>query len=146
VSSIYIREDQAEIRIALDGVPLGGLSDVWATLSDGVKTATDAKTRPGGMGKEVSCGGPATRANLTATIQFDEILATNHTIYEARSGKGACEVNVVWLDTEDIALAGSGFKRKGKLLSVAEPNIVNTDSPAVGMYTLIMGCDEESAS
>jgi hypothetical protein len=139
---MYIREDEADIRVSVDGVPYG---ESWATLSGGELSSNDAKTRPGGMGKEVSVGGPATRSDLTATVQFDEIVAGWHKRLESRVGKGVAEVNITWLDKEGTPIAGSGFKRVGSLKSVAEPPATNSDSPTVGMYTLVVSCNEQAA-
>jgi hypothetical protein len=64
----YIREDQADIRVSVDFgngqlVPVFGS---WATYEDGALEADDQKTRPGGMGRQVSIGGPASRTGSAA--------------------------------------------------------------------------------
>jgi hypothetical protein len=138
----YIREDQADISVTLDGSPLFG---TWATISGGNSTSNDAKTRPGGMGKEVAVGGPPTRADLTVTTQLTDLIAPQHKRVEGRVGKGDVEVTVLWLDPNATAIGGAGFTRKGKLKEATLPNATNTDSPAVGMYTLVVSCDEAAA-
>ena len=140
-----IREDQAEVTITLDGVQIPA-GEVWATLSGGELTAADAKSRAGGMGKQKSYGGPGVRSDLTATIQFSDTIAALHKAWEQRVGKGTIEVTVLWLDTDAAALAGTDFKRTGTLKGLTEPNPTNSDSPAVGMYSLVTSCDEESPS
>jgi hypothetical protein len=140
--SFYIREDMADVTLTLDGLPW---LDTLATFSGGELAANDAKTRPGGMGKEVNVGGPASRGDATATIQFTDVIAAQHKHAESRIGKGVVEINVAWLDEEAAVIQGASIPTKGKLKSASHPPTTNSDSPAVGMYTVVISCDEEAS-
>lgn len=136
----YIRDDQAQITVSLNGVPFG---NSWATTSGGDLEATDSKTRPGGMGREVSAGGPATRTDLTVTTQFTDIVSTWHPTFEAAIGNGRIRVGVAYLGPDRLP-TGRGFTRAGTLKHASVPPS-DTHGNAVGMYTVIVSCDELAA-
>jgi hypothetical protein len=139
---MFLREDQAVVTVYVDNKQV---FDTWATLSGGERTANDAKTRPGGMGLEVSCGGPTVRSDIVCTTQFTDSIAAQHKALEGRIGRAPAEVQVVWLDADANALGGTGFRVKGTLKAAQEPNPSNTDSPAVGMYSITVSCSEQPA-
>ncbi len=138
----YIRENQADIRLTVDGVSFFGS---WATYSGGDLTAAEAKTRPGAMGKEVSIGGPASRGDITITIQWDEIILASFNDLESRVGSGDAKVSVNWLDRKGVAIPGALFAKTGTLKSVSDPNY-DTNGNAVGMLTAVIGADEAPAA
>jgi hypothetical protein len=138
---MYIEEWQADIHVAIDGVPV---FDRWATASGGVVTVSDSKTRPGGMGDEVSCGGPASRSDLTCTIQLTDIVAAQHKALESKLNHPG-QVTITWLDlATKQPIPNSSFTRLGTVKEVSEPN-GDHGSNTVGMYTLVLACHEAAA-
>ena len=107
---MYIEEWQADITVHVDGKRV---FDKWATASGGVLTATDEKTRPGGMGDEVSCGGPATRSELTCTVQMTDLVAAKHKRNESYMNL-PCSVTINWLNMRTKKpIPNAGFTRRG---------------------------------
>lgn len=139
----YIREDQADLRLFVDGVEYGD-GNSWATWAGGDLTAAGSKTRPGGMGKQKAQGGPATRSDITLTIQNSDTMIGQLPTLESRVGKGSARVVATYLDDEGVTIPGAQLVRTGKL-KTAEPPGQNYDSPTVGMFTVIVDCDEVGA-
>jgi hypothetical protein len=136
----YIREDQADIRLFVDGIEYGD-GNSWATWAGGDLTAAGSKTRPGGMGKQKAQGGPATRSDITVTIQNSDTMIGQLPTLESRVGKGNARVVATYLNDEGETIAGAQLVRTGKL-KTAEPPGQNYDSAAVGMFTVVVDCDE----
>lgn len=134
---MYIREDMADIRVTVNDRPYG---DSWAEAEGGNLTADDSKTRPGGMGREVSAGGPASRDDVTVRIQMSDIVATWVPGLEDAVGNGRGKVAFMWL-RPDRALLGSTLTRVGTVKAVNVPN-VSSSSSTVGMLELVISCDE----
>ena len=137
----YIREDQADIRLTVNGVVYG---DTWATYDGGALTASDAKTRPGGLGKEVSVGGPSSRGDLTLTIQMSDIVAGWHNTLESVVGGGTCKASVAYINPDRTPIPGATFSRTGTLKEASLPT-ATYDSGDVGMYQVVISCDELAA-
>jgi hypothetical protein len=135
----YIREDMADIRVRVNGVPYG---DSWRTAEGGNVTADDSKTRPGGMGREVSVGGPASRDDLTVTTQFTDVVATWHPRLEGLVGNAVAEVSINWLNP-DRTPTGRGRTIRGTLKEATTPD--HGDGADVGMYRLVVSCNELAA-
>jgi hypothetical protein len=157
----YIREDQASMRVSVTDPKSGAIVKVpadkidWATYSGGALEATAVKVRPGGMGHQKSVGGPASRSDVTMTIQMrDDILAI-HNYLESITGVARVSCFVNFLDVNGnpsgvpnppagVAAGGAPmFTRVGTLKSVALPE-ANADGTAVGFYTLVIDCDEDA--
>lgn len=136
----YFREDMADIRVSVEGTPLG---DSWATAEGGGLEAEASKTRPGGMGREVSVGGPASRADLTVTTQFTDVVAGWHAWLENLVGNGRAKVGVTWLGPNRLP-TGPSHTRVGTIMSVSQPDIDASGSEQ-GFYTLVVSCDEQAA-
>jgi hypothetical protein len=136
---MFIREDQADIRVWVDNVPYG---DSWRTAEGAVLEADGAKTRPGAMGREVSAGGPASRGDLTVTTQFTDVMAAFHPVLESKVGYGRVKVGVSWL-RPDRTPTGYGKTVQGTLIRAASPD--HGDGSGVGMYTIVVSCDEQAA-
>lgn len=143
-----IREDQADMRLwvsdrngnmidATGGNPL-------ATYSGAKLVAAGSKTRPGGMGKEKALGGPASRGDVTFTIQNSPTMVGLHSFLESRIGKGDCLGLLTYLDVEGNAIPGATFKVTGKLKESSLPD-QSFDSANVGMYTFVVDADEVAA-
>jgi hypothetical protein len=139
----YIRQDQADIRVKVDGVSFGD-GNSWVTLAGGRVTAPGAKTRPGGMGREVELGGPGTRGNATVTIQHSDVMAGQHPTLEGKIGRGRAQVSVQYLDNYGNALPGASDAIKGVLLGAELPDMNGEATGAVGMYTITVGADEQA--
>ena len=140
----YIRQDEADIRVQVDGVNFGD-GNSWVTLAGAKLTAAGAKTRPGGMGREVELGGPSTRSDATVTTQNSDILAGQHPTLESKIGRGAARVSVQFLDDYGKAIPGAAFTIKGKLKGAELPDLNGEATGAAGMYTVTVGCDELAA-
>lgn len=138
---MYINNYQADVRLSIDGTPVGG---PLATYSGGDLSASDAKTRPGGMGKEVSTGGQSTRNDITLTVQWDDSLVAQAKWLESRCGGGRAKVSVNWLDKDRNPIPGALFTRTGTLKGVNEPDF-DHEGNAVGMLSLVVSADEEGA-
>ncbi len=134
---MYIREDQADIRVTVDGVAYG---DSWASAEGANLEADDAKTRPGGMGYEVSVGGPASRDDLTVETQFTEAVSTFHKTLESKVGVGQVKVGISYLGANRLPV-GPAHTVVGTLKSVARPDS-DAGSSDVGMYELVVSCHE----
>lgn len=140
---MYLRQEQADIRFQCDGVNYGD-GNSWYSFTGALLTAAGAKTRPGAMGKEVELGGFATRSDATLEIQNSEIMVGQHATLEAKIGKGRCRVSIQYLDNYGSAIPGASFAIKGMLKDAHLPE-AHTEAAAVGMYVVIVGCDELAA-
>lgn len=136
----YIRESSADIRVTINGVAFG---DSWATYSGGGLEADSSKTRPGGMGREVSTGGLASRDDLEVTTQFTDIVAGWHAILESVVGSARVKVGVSWLGPDKLP-TGQSFTRTGTLKAAVVPDADHMSSD-VGMYSITVDCDELAA-
>lgn len=136
----YIREDQADIRVTVDGVPYG---DSWASAEGGNLEADNSKTRPGGMGKEVDVGGPASRDDLTVATQLSDVSAGWVPRLENRVGIGTVKVGVTFLGPERTP-AGRPQTRVGILKAVNAPDM-DAESSDVAMLELVVGLHEQAA-
>lgn len=140
----YIRQDQCDIRVSVDGVAYGD-GNSWVTVTGGKVTAPGAKTRPGGMGKEVEVGGPATRSNPVITTQNSDIMAAQHPTLEAKIGRGQARVSIQFLDNYGSAIPGASHTLKGILLGAELPDLNGEATGAMGMYQITVGADELAA-
>jgi hypothetical protein len=135
---MFIRDDQADMRVSLDGQPLFGS---WATYSGGDLTSTDAKTRPGGMGHEVTLGGESTRNDATLTIQWADDVIAQFKRLESRNGKGDILIKANWLDADGVSVPGAVYGRSGKLKGCSDPNYDHNGN-AVGFLTIVVSLNE----
>lgn len=129
----------ADIRVWIDNVPY---FDAWASVSGGNLEAEESKTRPGGMGREVSAGGPASRGDMTLQIQMSEVIAAAHPRIESLVGPGRVRVGINWLGTNRVPL-GTGTTRQGTLKAATLPDMESRGA-AVGMYEIVVSCDEQA--
>jgi hypothetical protein len=136
----YIREDQADIRVKVAGIAYG---DSWATAQGGNLDTDDSKTRPGGMGKEVAVGGPSSRDDMTVETQLNDVVLGFHKTLENKLGVAECKVAITFLGPDRLP-TGATQTVTGVLKSVALPDLAS-DSNSVGMYTLVMACNEQAA-
>lgn len=135
----YIREDQADIRLWVNGKMYG---DLWKTAEGGALEADVGKTRPGGMGFEAAVGAPASRDDVTLTTQFTDVIAGSHNELESLIGSGRAAVGIAWLNN-DRTPNGRGRTLQGILKKAASPD--HGDGADVGMYTVIVTLDELAA-
>ena len=138
----YIRDDEANIKVNVNGISFGN-GDSWVTLAGGKLSAAGFKTRPGGMGHEVEVGGMATRSDVTVTTQADDIMAGQHAKLESLVGHGSAHVSVQFLYIDRTKRAAK-FTVKGRLKEASLPDS-NGLQPNVGMYTIVVSCDELAA-
>lgn len=135
----YVREDQCDIRVTIDEVVYG---DSWIEAEGGNLTADDAKARPGGMGREVSAGGPATREDLTVRTHMTDVVATWHPALESKVGHGRVKVGLSFLGPDRIP-NGTGTTRVGTLTAANVPDMGGGSS--VALYEIVVSCDEVAA-
>lgn len=136
----FIREDQADIRVSVDGVLYG---DSWASAEGANLEADDSKARPGGMGREVSAGGPASRDDLTVETHFNDVVASWHRRLEGRVGNGRVTVSIAWM-TPERTPTGQNTVVQGTLKRAATPDM-NSENAGVGRYQIVVSCDELAA-
>jgi hypothetical protein len=142
---MYIREDQADIRLTVydnqgNAVAVGD-GNSWTDYQGAELTAKGAKTRPGGMGKEIELGGPGSRSDCTLQIQNSPTMVGLHGFLESRIGKGRAAITITYLDDEGAAIPGAQFLVHGRLNSAALP-AQKFDSPNPGFYKVIVGANE----
>jgi hypothetical protein len=138
---VYIREDQADIRVSIDGVPYG---DSWYSYEGAILTKDVSKTRPGGMGSEVAVGGQATREDVTCTIQFTDVVAGWHKRLESLVSRDTrAKVALNWLGPDKMPI-GVTDTVVGVLASAQKPN-VTSESGEVSFYTIVVSLDEQAA-
>jgi hypothetical protein len=133
----YIREDMADIRVWLDGIPYG---ESWKECVGGNLEADVAKARPGGMGYEMSAGGPASRQDLTVRTNMTDIVAGWHPTFENRVGIGEIDVQLTWMN-RDRTLTQIKSNRKGILQAANLPD-AGTAGADVGLYEIVVDMDE----
>lgn len=148
---MYIREDQALITVTIDGTQV---FDKWATYSGGELVAASQKTRPGGMGSQVSVGGPASRSDITCTIQATDIrIPFYKSQIEDKVGWAQVSCNIQYLDTQGNALqvpngnpkgGKTNMTRTGTLKHAQTPN-GDANAEAVGFITIMIDCNEEAS-
>jgi hypothetical protein len=134
--TVFIREDMATINVKLNDNPYG---DTWKEAEGGNLEADVAKARPGGMGREVSAGGPASRQDLTVRVNLTDLTATWFGDFENEVGVGGVEVVFNWLDRRRVPL-GISTVRKGILQAANLPNIGT--GADVGLLEIVVDCDE----
>lgn len=133
-----LRADQAAIHVTVTGSKLD--KNVWTSMDGGDMQATDTKTRPGGMGDEVSLGGPQTRTDCTVTRQYtNDVLHPIFPTLEALCGNGSMQVGWTPLDA-DGNKDGSTYTIKGILKEVTRSKLDANATEAV-FLTLVMSCD-----
>jgi hypothetical protein len=77
-----IREDQADIRVTIDGKSYG---DSWNRRRAATSTPTPRRPVPAAWARR-SVGGPASRGDLTVGINMSDIVATWHPELESKVG------------------------------------------------------------
>lgn len=141
---VYIREDMALITLSFPAPPPGyappkGYS--WSTYSGGELAADNAKTRPGGMGREVSAGGPGSRGDVTLTTQLTDL---NWAWIDALDGvvgsiDAKCVIGVNYKPGR--AAVGAGFTRNGMVTSVNPPDF-DSNGNEVTFLEVVISCNE----
>lgn len=137
----FIREDMADIRVSVDGQPY---FEAWFSVEGGNLAANNGKTRPGGMGKEVSLGGPASRDDVTVKIQLtDVVIAAHKTLEQKVSESAPMKVAYTFLDRLRSP-QGASHTVVGTIQSAFLPDMTG-DSSDAAFYTIICGADEQAA-
>jgi hypothetical protein len=137
----YIRQDQADIRVSVDGQPFG---EAWFSVEGGNLASDESKTRPGGMGSEVSLGGPSSRDDVTVQIQLSDIVIGWHKTLEAKVQQDA-PVKVAYTFLNRLKQpTGASHTVTGTLKSAFLPDMDGGSSDPA-MYTIIVGADEQAA-
>lgn len=137
----YLHEANVDIQVSLDGVPYGSS---WDTAAGGVLQGNNLKYKPGSMGDEISMGGPASRSDLTVSIQMSDIVATWIPAFENRSGLGSIKVALTFLDNEKLPI--STITRTGTLKDVTVPDMDGANnSPGRAVFGITVDCNERAA-
>lgn len=133
-----LRADQAAVYVAVGGVPLD--KGVWTSMDGGDMQATDTKTRPGGMGDEISLGGPRTRTDCTVTRQYtDDVLHPLFPLLESRCGSAGMLVSWTPLDGDGNPTGAKTHGISGVLKEVMKTKVDANGTEAV-FLTLVMSC------
>lgn len=132
----FIRSDQADIRVSVNGTPFG---DSWKETEGGNLEVTDTKVRAGAMGPEQSAGGLPTRGDLTVRTNMTDITAGWVAPLEAVAGSARVVVGITWLNPDGSAM-GPKTTRRGTLKTVTVPNMgANSD---MAMFEIVVSCDQ----
>ena len=137
-----LRSDQAAIHVSVfDSTGKNVLdSAVWASMEGGDITATDTKTRPGGMGDEESLGGPRSRSNCTVGRQYtNDVLHPLIPALERLSGAAAMKISWTPLDA-DGNQDGATHGISGKLIDV-QTTKRDANAPEAMFLTLVMSAN-----
>lgn len=111
------RQDQAEIRVTVDGVSLG----VWDSMSGGAMDSEEVRYRPGGLADEVSLGGPRTQTE----IEVMRLVSRDRDDWAlikwlmAKAGKATATVVKTPLDPDGSAV-GEARTHRGTLKAVTD--------------------------
>jgi hypothetical protein len=145
---MYFREDMAQITLSV-GNEAGTLQTFgagdWYSFEGGNVENDDSHTRPGGMGFEISLGGPTSREDVTLTRPMSDVELGWHKTLEIRCQQDApSAVMIKYLDRLKNA-QDPGFTIKGTLKSAFLPDM-DTSSSDAAMYTVILSCDEALGS
>ena len=133
-----LRADEAAIHVSVNGSGLD--KNVWTSMDGGDMSATDTKTRPGGMGDEVSLGGPRTRSDCTITRQYtNDVLHPVFVTLERLCGNASMSVSWTPLDG-DTNPNGDTHGISGILKEVMRTKLDANASEAV-FLTLVMSCN-----
>jgi hypothetical protein len=133
---MFISGDMADLRVSVNGVPYG---DSWSEAEGGNLEADVAKVRPGGMGNEKSAGGASSRQDLTVRIPYTDVGAPWAPARVAVNGDGDVTFSAHWLGRNKVPL-GTSLTRTGTLQAVNVPDV--GDGSAVGLFELVISCDE----
>lgn len=137
----YIRQDQADIFVSIDGVPYG---DSWYSVEGGNLESDDSKTRAGGMGSEYSLGGPSSRGDVTCTIQLDDSVIGWHDLLETKVKQDA-PMKVTYRFLNRLKQQrGRDYTYTGTIKSAFLPDMSTGESGAA-YYTVVMSSDEDAA-
>lgn len=142
---MYLREDMAEINVSVadENNVFVPYFESWATAEGANLAADSGKTRPGGMGSEVSLGGPASRDDVTCTIQQSDVVLAKHKELERRVQQDApAKVSYRFLDRLKNPV-GDTFTVIGTLKSAFLAD-VDHDSSDAAFYTVILDCNEDA--
>ena len=142
---MYFRSDMHSITMSVD-VNHDGIKEplpwVWATFEGGNLEADDAHARPGGMGMEVSLGGPASRQDATLTVPMTDVVFAHHGLLEtAVMDSGPVTITIQMLDRARGRITGALVSITGTLKGSKIPDLdVGSGDP--GMYEVVVSCDE----
>jgi hypothetical protein len=140
----FIREDMADIKVSIDGTPYPSDASSWYSVEGGNLEADDAKVRPGGMGNEVSLGGPTSRDDITVSIPLTDVVIGWHKTLEQKVIQDA-PVNVKYTFLNRLKQPyGPTSTYTGTLKSAFLPDM-DTGSGDAAMYQIIVSCDEVQA-
>jgi hypothetical protein len=134
----YFRSDMALITLGVDGKTYG---DAWFSYEGGDLENDDSKTRPGGMGREVSIGGPGSRSDITLQTQMTDVVIGWHNELEQKCIEDAPAVAGLSFLDRLKAPTGEGFTRRGTIKSAKLPDMDGGSSDPA-MYTVVISCDE----
>lgn len=129
------RTDQTLVTVIIDYPGLGNLG-IFEDRTGGKGESESVKHREGGMGPELSYGGPQSTDNVTVARRFDPIRDGNiaHALMAAR-GRANMHVVEMLLDTYGNPWNVGPMSWNGKLKSV-ELGDANANSTAIRMLTL----------
>jgi hypothetical protein len=142
----FIREDMASIQVTIDDIPYPTDTSSWYSVEGGNLTADDSHVRPGGMGDEVSLGGPASRDDVTVRIPLtDVVIGWHKTLETAVINAAPAKVSYTFLNRLKQAIPGAATHTvKGTMKAATMPDM-DTGSSDAAMYEIVVSCDERAA-
>jgi hypothetical protein len=137
----FLQDWQADIRVSIDGTPY---FDAWSTYDGADLTTQDQHVRPGGMGSQVSTGGPAERSDCTVGISFTEVVAAYHGTLESLMNH-PIRISITRKDLHRNPIPGTTFTVKGLLKGTKLPG-ADANSNNNQFYQVVASCDEIAAT
>jgi hypothetical protein len=126
------RQDTYKVDVSVDGTKLG----TFDKKTGGEVDSDETVFRPGGLGEQITLGGPVSTSNVIVTRHYDSDV---HGLYKwlvARVGRADATITQQPLDDDGRAW-GEPIVYAGKLKRVASPPV---DSEASGVASLVLEC------
>lgn len=138
----YAREDNFRVTVQVAGGPgaFGTTGVVFDTLAGGEVESEPTKYRPGGMGKQLTLGGPKSVSDITVGVIYDDLLHSSVSPLVSLTGKARMTVRFEQLDAEKQP-KGNGITYTGVLIGVSRPDH-DSEGSDVARLELTMGVDE----
>lgn len=139
-----LREDQAIILVAVDGVPLPPTFS-WQSMSGGDIESASLNVRPGGIMSSISLGGPSKRNDVTVRHVYGASNGSDSfhhflNALDTACGQTRMAVSFTPLDTDGNTQGGT-LTYTGTLKSVQHPTW-DANSTNAATLTLVMDADQ----
>jgi hypothetical protein len=95
------------------------------------------------MGFEVDAGGPASRSDITCTIELTDVVVGWHKTLENLAGEGRAKIGLTFITGVARTPTGESQTYIGTLKQASLPNFGG--GAGVGMYTIVVAANERAA-